>query len=54
MRKTEQLLDYVITHPGEIVTYQASNMVLVAHSDVFYLSETNARRVISHQSRNAR
>ncbi len=30
------------THPNAIITYHASNMVLVGHSNTSYLSETNA------------
>jgi hypothetical protein len=43
MIKVKQFLDYAFTHPNAIVTYQASDMVLVAHSDASYLSEANAR-----------
>ncbi len=42
MSKVKQFLDYAATHPDAIVTYQASNMVLAAHSDASYLSESNA------------
>ncbi len=42
MIKVKQFLDYAFTHPGAIVTYQESNMVLAAHSDASYLSEANA------------
>jgi len=38
-----QLLDHVATHPGDGITYKASNMILAAHSDASYLSETNSR-----------
>ncbi len=39
-----QFLDYATTHPpNAIITYRASNMVLVGHSDASYLSEANAR-----------
>ena len=41
MRKTKKLLDYAATHPDAAVTYRASNMVLAAHSNVSYLSDTN-------------
>jgi hypothetical protein len=37
-----QFLDYAVTHPGAIITYQASNIVLAGHSNTSYLSETNA------------
>ena len=43
MKKVKQLLDYPATHPYAIVTYNASNMVLAAHSDASFLSKSNAR-----------
>jgi hypothetical protein len=43
MIKVKQFLDYASTRPNAIVTYQASDMVLAAHSDASYLSEANAR-----------
>ena len=43
MNKVKQLLDYAASHPDAIVTYRASEMVLAAHSDASYLSETKAR-----------
>jgi len=43
LAKVEQFLDYAATHPDAIVTYRASNMVLVVHSDASYLSESKAR-----------
>jgi hypothetical protein len=42
MIKVKQFLDYASTHPDVIVTYQASGMVLAAHSDASYLSEAKA------------
>jgi hypothetical protein len=42
MIKVKQFLDYASTHPDAIVTYQASVMVLTAHSYASYLSEANA------------
>ena len=42
-RKIKQLLDYAATHPDVAVTYRGSNMVLAAHSDASYLSETKSR-----------
>ncbi len=42
MVKIKQFLNYVSAHPDAIVTYQASDMVLAAHSDACYLSEANA------------
>jgi hypothetical protein len=38
-----QFFDYATTHPNAIITYQASDMVLVGHSNASYLLETNAR-----------
>eukprot|EP00804_Cyclotella_cryptica_P015967 CCRYP_004129-RA/>CCRYP_004129-RA protein AED:0.18 eAED:0.18 QI:0/0/0/1/0/0/2/0/948 len=38
-----QFLDYAMTHQNAVVTYRASNMILAAHSDASYLSETKAR-----------
>ena len=43
MQKVKQFLDYAATHPDAIITYRASNRVLVGHSDASYLSETKAR-----------
>ena len=43
MRKIKQLLDYAATHPDAVVTYRSSNMVLAAHSEASYLSETKSR-----------
>jgi hypothetical protein len=43
MIKVKQFMNYAFTHPNAIVTYQASGMVLAAHSDASYLSEANAR-----------
>jgi hypothetical protein len=42
MIKVKQFLDYAFTHPDAIMTYQASDMVLAAHSDASYLSEAYA------------
>ena len=44
MEKVEQILDYVATQPDAIITYQASEMVLAAHSDTSYLSKTKPSR----------
>jgi hypothetical protein len=35
--------DYAATHQDAIITYHASDMVLVVHSDTSYLSEPKAR-----------
>ena len=43
MRKIKKLIDYAATHPDAAVTYRSSNMVLAAHSDASYLSETKSR-----------
>jgi hypothetical protein len=43
MEKVKQLLDYAATHPDAIVTYNASDMVLAAHSNASYLSESNVQ-----------
>ena len=43
MKKVHQFLDYTATHPDAIITYHASDMVLVVHSGALYLSESNAR-----------
>jgi hypothetical protein len=37
-----QFLDYALSHPNAGITYQASDMILAAHSDASYLSTTNA------------
>jgi hypothetical protein len=42
MTKTNIFLDYVATHLDAIITYQASNMVLVVHSGASYLSKSKA------------
>ena len=43
MKKVKQFLDYTASHPNVIITYRASEMVLAAHSDASYLSESKAR-----------
>ena len=44
-----QLLDYVATYPNDGITYRASNMVLLAHSDASFLTETGSRsRAVAH------
>jgi hypothetical protein len=40
---TNQLLDYLATHPDATNRYHASNMTLHIHSDASYLSVSNAR-----------
>jgi hypothetical protein len=39
---TNQMLDYLATHPDATIRYHASNMVLHIHSDASYLSVSNA------------
>jgi hypothetical protein len=40
---TNQLLDYLSTHPDATIRYHASDMILHIHSDASYLSVSNAR-----------
>jgi hypothetical protein len=40
---TNQLLDYLATHPDAAIRYHASNMILHIHSRASYLSVSNAR-----------
>jgi hypothetical protein len=40
---TNQLLDYLATHPEAAIRYHASDMTLHIHSDASYLSVSNAR-----------
>jgi hypothetical protein len=39
---TNQMLDYLATHPDAIIRYHASDMVLHIHSDASYLWVSNA------------
>jgi hypothetical protein len=39
---TNQLLDYLATHPDATIRYHASDMILYIHSDASYLSVSNA------------
>ena len=43
MHKLHQFLDYATTYPNAIITYHVSNMILAAHSDASYLTESKAR-----------
>ena len=43
MKCCKLFLDYAATHQDAIITYHASDMVLVVHSDASYLSEPKAR-----------
>jgi hypothetical protein len=40
---TNQLSDYLATHPDAAIKYHASDMILHIHSDASYLSISNAR-----------
>jgi hypothetical protein len=40
---TNQLLDYLATHPDATIRYHATDMILHIHSDASYLSVSNAR-----------
>jgi hypothetical protein len=40
---TNQLLDYLATHPDATIRYHASYMILHIHSDASYLSVSHAR-----------
>jgi hypothetical protein len=40
---TNQLLDYLATHPDATIRYHASDMILQIHSDASYLSVSSAR-----------
>jgi hypothetical protein len=40
---TNQLLDYLATHPDATIRYHASDMILHIHSNTSYLSVSNAR-----------
>jgi hypothetical protein len=43
MQQTLQLLDYLATQEGNVLSYHTSNMVLAVHSNASYLSEPKAR-----------
>jgi hypothetical protein len=43
---TDQLLDYLATHPDATIRYHASYMILHIHSDPSYLSVSNTRSSI--------
>ena len=48
-KRTEDLLDYVVTHPDAKIRYRALSMILQIHTDVSYLSEPKARsRTVGH------
>ena len=43
MQRAKKLIGYAATHPDAIITYHASDMVLVGHSNASYLSESGSR-----------
>ena len=43
MNLVKTIIDYAATHPDTIITYCSSHMVLSAHRDASYLSESKAR-----------
>jgi hypothetical protein len=45
MNNTKLFLDYAASHQDAIITYQASNMVLVVHSNTSYLSKLKAQKL---------
>ena len=55
-QNTHQFLDYITTHPDAIITYRASDMVLVGHSNASYLFGNQcmqqSRRTLFHMSNN--
>jgi hypothetical protein len=40
---TNQMLDYLVTHPDATIRYHASDMILHIHRDASYISVSNAR-----------
>jgi hypothetical protein len=42
MKRVNQFLDYMWTHPDAIIRYRASDMILNVHSDASYLSALKA------------
>ena len=43
LQQTQKLLDYITTQEEAVLTFNASDMTLVAHSDASYLREPKAR-----------
>ena len=43
MKTVDQFLDYAASQEHNLLTYEASGMVLAFHSDASYLSESKAR-----------
>ena len=39
LKKISQFLDYTVTNPDSVLTYQHSDMILNVESDASYLSE---------------
>jgi hypothetical protein len=46
MANVKLFLNYVASHQDAIITYRASNMVLVVHSNVSYLSKPKAQSCV--------
>ena len=45
----DQILDHVTTYPNDGITYQASEMILAAHSDSGFNNKAKAcRRAVAH------
>ena len=42
IKKFTQFLDYYVSHPDAIITYNVSNMALAGHSDASYILGTKA------------
>ena len=43
LAECKQLLDLLALHPNDGITFKSSNMILAAHSDASYLSESKSR-----------
>jgi len=43
LKQTNQLLNYLATQEEAVLTYNASGIILAAHSDASYLSKPQAR-----------
>jgi hypothetical protein len=42
-QRTDQLLDYLATHPDAVIRYYGSDMILQVHSDASYFNEPDGR-----------
>ncbi len=42
-KRTDQLLNYLATHPRAVIRYYASDMILQVHSDASYFNEPDGR-----------